>query len=65
MNSSLSHPPSRRKTREEKDGREHFIEGTVARPKSFLHLLGFASVVVAVFQTGQWLLDLWNFFFPR
>ncbi len=41
--------------------REYFVEGTVARPKSFLLLLGLASAVVAVFQTGQWLLDVWYF----
>lgn len=61
MNPSPSHPADK-KGGHEGNGREHFVEGTVIRPKSFVLLFGFASVVVAVFQTVQWLLDVWHLF---
>ena len=60
MSSEPVHPLDPNRGNDEAE-REHFVEGTVARPPSFRMLLGFAAVVVAIYQAGQWLLDVWHF----
>jgi hypothetical protein len=47
------------------NARVRSVESPVARPKSFVLLLGFAGAVVALFQAGEWLLDVWNLFSHR